>query len=130
MLTDSDRIIASRKNADISYVNVSGQESWEKSDGIDTFNGNLYLWNKAEGQIYRHKPGLNGFSQQSPVLASPMPGIVDIGIDGGFYIIKDDQKITRVISSTKTQTGIIINKIPGEYTIGNKQNDTKIIVGA
>ncbi len=128
ILTESNRIIASRKNADISYINVTGQEWWEQADGINTFNGNIYLWNKKEGQIYKHKPGLNGFSAQSPVLSNPTPEIIDIGIDGGFYIIKSDQKIIRLLSSTSTQTWILINKIPGEYTIGKNTDSTKIIV--
>lgn len=128
ILTESNRIIASRKNADISYINVTGQEGWEEADGINTFNGNIYLWNKKAGQIYKHKPGLNGFSAQSPVLSNPTPEIVDLGIDGGFYIIKNDQKIIRLISSSSTQTWMMINKIPGEYTIGKNSDSTKIIV--
>jgi hypothetical protein len=128
ILTDSNRILTSRKSADISYVGITGQETWESADGISNFNGNIYLWNTKEGQIYKHKPSINGFSQKNPLLSTPIEGIVDIGIDGGFYVIRNDQKITRIITSTNTQTGVTINKIPGEYTIGQNPTDTKIIL--
>jgi hypothetical protein len=124
ILTEWNRIIASRKNSDISYINVTGQEGWEAADGMATFNGNIYLWNSKDGQIYKHKPGLNGFSAKSNVLPNPSDGIVDVGIDGGFYILKNDQKIIRLISSTNTQSGITLNKIPGEYTVG--KNPSKL----
>ena len=126
ILTESNRIIASRRNSDVSYINVTWQESWETADGIATFNSNIYLWNSKEWQIYKHKPGLNGFSAKSPVIQDPLPGIVDIGIDGGFSILRSDQKVTRLISSTNTQTGITLNKIPGEYTVGKNVKNTKI----
>lgn len=128
ILTESNRIIASRKNAEISYINVNGQDWWEKADKINTFNGNIYLWTQKEGQIYKHKPGLNGFSTQSAILSNPSPWIIDVGIDGGFYIVKDDQKIIRLISSNGTQTWMLLNKIPWEYTIGKNPELTKIIV--
>lgn len=62
------------------------------------------------------------------MLTTTIPGIIDIGIDGGFYIIRNDQKITHLINSTNTSTGLIINKIPGEYTVGQHPTDTKIIL--
>lgn len=128
LLTESNQIIASRKNSDISYIRVNGQDGWEKADGISTFNGNIYLWNSAEWQIYKHRPGLNGFSNKVPVLPNPSPWIVDIGIDGGFYIAKSDQRITRFLSTSNTETGILLNKIPGEYTVWKNINQTKLIV--
>lgn len=128
ILTESNRIIASRKSAEISYINVNGQDWWEKADGINTFNGNIYLWTKKDGQIYKHKPWLNGFSAKSSVFSAPNPEILDVGIDGWFYIIKNDQKIIRLVGSNGTQTWILLNKIPGEYTIGKNLNSTKIIV--
>lgn len=128
ILTESNHVIASRKSAEISYINVNGQDWWEKADGIGTFNGNIYLWTKKDGQIYKHKPGLNGFSAKSSILSAPNPEILDVGIDGGFYIIKNDQKIIRLIASNGSQTGMLLNKIPWEYTIGKNQNSTKIVV--
>ncbi len=126
ILTESNKIIASRKNSDISYISVSGQEWWENADGISTFNGNIYLWNRLEWQIYKHRPWINGFSTKAPVLPNPSSGIADVGIDGGFYILKEDQKIIRFLSSSNTQSGILINKIPGDYTIGKNGTYPKL----
>jgi hypothetical protein len=128
ILTESSKILASRKNTDISYVNVTGQEWWENADGISTFNNNIYLWNSIEGSVYKHKPWLNWFSSKSPVLANPSPWIVDVGIDWGFYILKNDQKIIRLLSSNGTQTGITLNKVPGEYSVWKKVWPTRVVV--
>ena len=128
ILTESNRIIASRKSADISYISVTWQEWWENSDGITTFNGNIYLQNSSEGQVYKHKPWLNWFWAKSQVLSTPSPGILDVWIDWGFYILKNDQKIIRLLWSSWTQTWIILNKIPWEYNVGKKAGNTKIIV--
>ena len=128
ILTESNRIIASRKSADISYISVTWQEWWENSDGISTFNGNIYLQNSSEGQVYKHKPWLNWFWAKSQVLSTPSPGILDVWIDWGFYVLKNDQKIIRLLWSSWTQTWIILNKIPWEYNVGKKAGNTKIIV--
>ncbi|GAB0174796.1 MAG: hypothetical protein HHAS10_06750 [Candidatus Altimarinota bacterium] len=127
-LTNSNRILASRKSAEISYINVTGQEGWENADGIATFNGNLYLWNKNEGQIYKHRPGINGFSQKSSVLPSPSEGIIDIAIDGGFYLLKNDQRIIRAMGSNGSATGLVLNNLPGGYTIGQNSQNTRIVL--
>ena len=97
-LTKNNRVIASRKNTDISYLNVTGQETWEKAETIDVFNGNIYLTDTQEGQIYKHKPGINGYSQKSPVLPIAIPHIQEVHIDGGFYIVSDGGKIWRIMT--------------------------------
>jgi hypothetical protein len=128
LLTDSNRVLASRKWGDISYINVTGQDKWEAADGISTFNSNIYLWNKNEWQVYKHRPWINGFAEKTALLPEATPGIRDVGIDGGFYIIRNDQKITRFLSSSNTQTGILINQIPGEYTVWKDNVLTRIIL--
>jgi hypothetical protein len=126
LLTDSNKILSARKNADISYANVTGQDGWEVSDGIATFNGNIYLWNKAEGKIYKHRPGINGFGAKAEVIPDALPGIIDVGIDGGFYVLRDDKKISRIVSSSIT--GMTLNQVPGAYTIGTDPSQTRIIL--
>lgn len=127
-LTNSNRLLSSRKNAEITYINVTGQEWWENADGIATFNGNLYLWNKGEWQIYKHRPGINGFSQKSGVLGTPSSGIIDIGIDGGFYILKEDQRVIRAMGSNGSATGLVLNNLPGDYTVGQGSTNTRILL--
>ncbi len=129
LLTKNNRVLASRKNAEITYVNVTGQESWENANMIDTFNGNIYLTDVKEGQVYKHKPGINGFSQKTPVLATPIAGIKEIGIDGGFYIMTDTQNIYRVMNvKWYTQSGILLNKIPWEYTVGRNNKEASLLL--
>lgn len=126
-LTKNNRILSSKRN-EITYVNVTGQDSWENASRIQTFNNNIYLIDKIWGQIYKHKPGVNGFSQKIEVLPNTLSGMLDIGIDGWFYILTDEPKIYRMISKDSfSRTGIVINKIPGEYTAG-RDNDVQIVI--
>lgn len=126
-LTNSNRILASRKSAEITYINVTWQEGWENADGIATFNGNLYLWNKSEWQVYKHRPWINGFSQKSSVLLSPSEGIIDIAIDGGFYLLKSDQRIIRAVWWNGSATGLVLNNLPGDYTVWQNSQNTRIV---
>ena len=127
-LTKNMRVLSTKRN-EITYVNVTGQESWENASRIKTFNNNIYLIDTAWWQLYKHKPGVNGFSQKSGILAMSLSGIVDIGIDGGFYILTDEPKIYRMIPKDGfTQSGIILNKVPGEYILGKNEGETHVIV--
>ena len=127
-LTKNMRVL-STKRSDVTYANVTGQESWENASRIKTFNNNIYLIDTAWWQVYRHKPGVNGFSQKSGILSTSLSGILDIGIDGGFYILTDEPKIYRMITKDGfSQSGIILNKVPGEYTLGKNEEETHVIV--
>lgn len=119
ILTNNSRVLSPRWN-DLTYITVSWQDTWEKAKAIKTFNGNLYLINKEGNQIFKHKPWMNGFSSQTSVLPEwSASGIIDIGIDGGMYILTQDGKILRYISGkTDVPKSLAINKVPGEYNIG------------
>lgn len=129
LLTKNNRILASRKNAEITYVNVTGQESWEISDIISTFNGNIYLTNTKEWQTYKHKPGMNGFSQKTPVFSTLIPGIKEVGVDGWFYVLTDTQRVLRIMNlKGYTQSGITLNKVPWEYSVGKNNKNVSLIL--
>ena len=113
--TKNNRVLTPRQNA-FTYVTVTGQDSWEVSNRLKTFNGNVYLLNIKEGQLYKHRPGVNGFSQKSDSLPNTIENILDIGIDGGFYILSRDGKVHRILPN-KTPSTIVLNKIPGEYAL-------------
>ncbi len=126
-LTKNNRVLSTKRN-EITYVNVTGQDTWENATKLRSFNNNIYLIDELWGQIFKHKPGLNGFSQKSEVLPKSLSGILDVGIDGGFYIVTDEPKIVRIISKEwSTESGIMLNKIPGEFLLGQSQN-TQIVV--
>lgn len=123
--TKNNRILTARQN-DFTYVTVTGQDTWETSERIKVFNSNIYLVNTTEGQIYKHRPGVNGFSQKSNTLTNPIPNMLDIGIDGGFYALSSDGKVHRILPN-KNPTTIILNKVPGEYSLSN-EGVTNLIV--
>ena len=72
---------------------------------------------------------MNGFSQKTPVFTAPIPGIKEIWIDWWFYVMTDTQKILRIMNTKGyTQSGIILNKIPGEYTVGWNNKNVSLIL--
>jgi hypothetical protein len=114
ILTNTHRVVTVKQNTS-SYVNTTGESAWDAGNVIDTYNGNLYTVNTAQNQIYRYRPAVNGFSQKANILATPYSGsILDIGIDGGFYMFFSDGKIGRYIT-TNSDAGVVslaLNKIP------------------
>lgn len=126
-LTKNNRVLSNKQN-EITYVSVTGQDTWENANTLHSFNNNIYLVDRTSGQVLKHRPGLNGFSQKSEVLPKSLSGILDVGIDGWFYIVTDEPKIMRIVSKDGyTQNGITLNKIPGEFRLG-KPEDTQIVV--
>jgi hypothetical protein len=116
LLTKQNHIIVPRRDQ-FAYVNVTGQNSWEESLGIKTFNGNIYLLNAQKNQVERHKPWINGFSQKSSIFTKIQPWILDISIDGGIYLYMEDGKILRYTGNPEKLDNITLNKIPGEWNI-------------
>lgn len=130
-LTKNRRVIALRKNGDINYATVTGQDGWENWEKIDIFNGNIYITDSRLGQIFKHKPWVNGYSQKNEVLSETTPGIREIGIDGGFYLLTEWGKIQRIMTAKWYQTtGLILNKIPGTYTLWQENSILNLILSS
>ncbi len=55
ILTASNNILSPRRD-DVVRINVTGQNSWEDSLSVKTFNGNIYLLETNKNQIQKHKP--------------------------------------------------------------------------
>lgn len=125
ILTTQNHILSPLRD-EFSYVNVTGQNSWEDALSIKTFNGNIYLLEASKNQIQRHKPGLNGFSQKSGLMEKVQPWIFDMSIDGGIYLYMEDGKILRYLWDRNTLTSIILNKIPGEWGIDTSKTSSFI----
>lgn len=122
ILTNNDRILTSRRG-EFWYVTVTGENGWEKAKSIKLFNNNIYLLSSDGKSIFRHRPGINWYSAKTNMIEWVAQTILDIAIDGWVYIIEDSWKIQRYISG-KTEWApkwLIINKIPGEYTIGQSE---------
>lgn len=119
LLTKNNRILGSRKQNEIDYVNVMGQDGWEKANKINTFNDYLYLIDTAKGEIYRHKPWVNGFSQKTEVGDTAFSGVIDVWVDGAFYILQSEWILRILGGKSYTTSKITLNGIPGTYEIKN-----------
>jgi hypothetical protein len=121
VLTASNRVLKFYKG-EFSYVNVSGQQVWQKADIMHTYNSNLYLLSStASGSdIARHRPGVNGFSAGSSILADneARTALFDFVIDGGFYLLRGDLMIDRIVSAPSyARKSLVINKLPDGYKL-------------
>jgi len=73
-------------------VTVTGQEGWESAKNIKSFNGNIYLLSNDGKTLYKHKPGVNGFSNKSIVLENTDSWMVEVAIDGGYILWQKTDK--------------------------------------
>lgn len=121
ILTQTKKILGQRGTSDISYVTNNGQKDWEATNVIATFNGNLYLAGNEGKVLKKYRPGINGFSSPTDITSKFEAWIVDIGIDGGIYLLMQDGKVIRYTGgNTGGEKGLLINKVPGEYNIGSE----------
>ncbi len=118
ILTNDNRVINPRRG-EFGYVTVTGENGWESAKSITVFNNNIYLLSSDGKSILRHRPGINGFSARTNMLAGLESQILNIAIDGWVYMVEETGKIQRFVSgqSEWVPKWLIINKIPGEYTI-------------
>lgn len=75
--------------------------------------------NEDKNQIYRYKPSANGFSQKTNILPQLSSSkILDIAVDGGYYIVTADGKISRFLSTNNDgMVSLVLNKIPGAWSV-------------
>ncbi|MFB0965105.1 MAG: hypothetical protein QMC36_05470 [Patescibacteria group bacterium] len=122
VLTKTNRVLKFYKG-EFSYVNVDGQKSWEAGRAIKTFNGNLYVLSSDGTQIYKHKPSVNGFSSKSSVLVgdrTKKPKILDFGLDGGFYVVRDDLMMDKIFTVPDySERSIMLNALPDDYALSS-----------
>ena len=130
ILTKTNRILAYKK-WEFSYINIIWQDAWENAIGMKTFNENMYLISGDKTQIYRHKPSINWFSQKNPVIENGAKNytVLDIGIDGAFYVLKNDLMVEKIITSPKNESKWLkINGIPGGWYTIKSDEVAKIII--
>lgn len=120
VFTKTNRVLKFYKG-EFSYVNVEGQKSWEAGRAIKTFNGNLYVLSADGTQIYKHKPSVNGFSSKSGVLEgdrSKKPKILDFGLDGGIYVVRDDLMVDKIFTVPNySERSLVLNGLPDDYSL-------------
>lgn len=122
VLTKTNRVLKFYKG-EFSYVNVGGQKTWEAGRAIKTFNGNLYVLSADGTQIYKHKPSVNGFSAKSGVLEgdrSKKPKVLDFGIDGSVYLVREDLMMDKVFTVPNySERSLILNGLPDDYSLSS-----------
>ena len=125
ILTKTFRIIQFYKQ-DFRYINVEWQRTWEWASSVKSFNGNIYLLSDKKNQIYRHKPGINWFWAKDSLISekdSKNVKIYDFGVDGWFYIIKDDLSMDKIFTTpTYSKRSIVINGLKnGSYAVTSEK---------
>jgi hypothetical protein len=128
ILTKNNRILSRRQNS-IVYVAVNGQESWKASTKVRAYNSNLYLIGSSKNEIFRHRPGTNGFGPEASILSGYSGSdIIDIGIDGWFFLLKNNNQIRRIITSPNyTDEWVTLNNIPGDYSLSWDANTSLFV---
>lgn len=129
LLTNTSKIVQFSKSNNFKYMDVIGQKTWEAAKSIAQYGSNLYLLGTKENQIYKHKLSLWKFTQGSEYLkkedVSQVGNMLDIAIDGWFYILKQDLSMVKFFNSPKYRLeSLVINKLPKSYTIEEKYKDT------
>ncbi len=120
IITEQNKVLTKRWN-ELTYITNNGKNDWINSPVIKTFNGNVYLIGSTGKTVERYRPGINGFSTPTSLITTENP-ILDIGIDGGIYVLSSDGKIIRYIGGTTGgQKNLTINKVPGEYTLWTEE---------
>lgn len=128
LLTDKWKVVSFSNNNFFSYVDVLDQPTWEDSHIIDSYASNIYLLNKLSNQIFRHKKiGNNydtGISYLTEQDSKTIDVILDIAIDWGIYILKNDLSLVKLFVSPKYRLETItLNQLPRNYereSIGDK----------
>lgn len=134
LLTKAGKVVEFTKNWLFSFKDVKDQKTWESSNTILSFWQNIYLVSKDENQIYKHKESGNSFSSWEWYLkkedSETIWKIIDIAIDWGIYLLKDDLSIVKFFSSPYRIENIVINKLAKNYNIENKNSIVKIKASA
>ncbi len=119
LITKQWKVVKFSKSWYFSYQDVQWQKSWEKSNTILSYAQNIYLIPENQNQIFKHKKLTNWFSKAIPYLkeqdSKHIWKIIDIAIDWGIYILKNDLSIIKFYSNPYRLEKIIINKLPNNY---------------
>lgn len=118
IISSDNRVMTLRQDTVVN-LGVTGQTAWELGPTLSSYVGNIYVVNDDRTQIYRYKPSANGFSQKTNILPQLSTSkILDIAVDGGYYIVTADGKISRFLSTNNEGLkSLVLNKIPGAWTL-------------
>jgi len=126
LLTSLSKVVKFTKNWYFSYMDVSGQKTWEKAKEISSYAQNIYLIWEEDNQIYKHRLHWTNFKAWEWYLIADdltqIWKILSVSIDWGFYILKNDLSIIKFFSNPYRIEKIVINKLPKNYNIESSEN--------
>ncbi len=103
LVTKKWQIVTFTTDGNFSFSDVLGQDAWTKSSMINSYNSNIYLISNEDNQIYKHQKSGKSFGKWTPYFKTEdqksMANMVDIAIDGGFYILKNDLSFVKFFLS-------------------------------
>ena len=131
LVTKKWNIILFSSNWNFKTSDVIGQDSWENSDIISSYNSNIYLISKKDNQIFKHRKSGDNFTKWTAYLTTEnqksINNMADIAIDWWFYIIQKDLKIVKFFAKPKNRLEKLdLNKFPDNYKIEDKNAPIKI----
>jgi hypothetical protein len=63
LTTNQSRVVQFSKSGRFSFIDVSGQKTWQKHKDIASYGSNLYLLGQDNNQIYRHALSTKSFNK-------------------------------------------------------------------
>jgi hypothetical protein len=121
LLTNLSKVVRFTKNWYFSYMDVSGQKTWEKASEISSYAQNIYLLWTDDNQIYKHPLSGNVFRAWNTYLKdddlTQIWDILSVAVDWGFYILKKDLSIIKFFSNPYRIEKLVINKLPKNYDL-------------
>jgi len=132
LLTKSGKIVEFISSWKFFFKDVLWQDTWEAASSILTYwNNNLYLVSKDTNQIFKHTKSWNNFKKAQgylkPADSKSIWKILDIAIDWGFYILKNDLSIVKFFSNPYRLENIRLNNTPDTFKKYNTTSKTKIL---
>lgn len=128
LLTKKNKIVEFQTNGFYKFADVNDQDTWETSNKIASYGNNIYLYNPETKQITRHKRGTSGYAKGTayfkPEDTETIWNALAIGIDGGFYILKEDLSMIKFFANPSYRIeSLLLNKLPRNY---NKETNSPI----
>ncbi|MDD3301941.1 MAG: hypothetical protein PHN31_00155 [Candidatus Gracilibacteria bacterium] len=135
LVTKMGKIVAAEKNGFFRYYDVKGQTKWEDFKYATTYNTYLYTLSSAGNQVYKHKKFGTSFEKGISYLtdedSKTFNNIIDIGIDGGIYLLKGDLSMVKLFNSPSYRLeALVLNKLPKNYDIEKGTSSPRILVGS
>ncbi len=112
------------------YADVNDREGWKDSNMIMAYLSNIYLLTREWNQIYKHKKDTTSYSSWVKYLndddSQALWKILAVGIDGGFYMLKEDLSMVKFFKSPYKLENMMLNKLPENYELEDNESPIKL----